>query len=196
MRSTFAPLLMLLGISCLASLSDRSISPVPVSGGTRAVGDLLPLAVGNYWSYRIVEGRRFSDSVTYGVVGTRKIPCGREVFLFDSRWLLGKDAAYLRDGALYGLEMGRASYSREMLVPAQAEPGRTWEADRGAHFTLVDGDDTVKVPAGTFVCSRIDVTRPRPEHLAQFTMWWAPGVGLVKVGGESLTMELLAYDVG
>lgn len=179
--------------------------------GSKAPADpnYYPTAVGTKWVYD-VNGRDLTWEVTAAetkagetlVTVTQKIADGeREQILKASVSAKG----------VYQLQMGpfqvdpvcelrfpvKAGNSRAVDIPSQ-EGGL-----RGSTGTVTVGDaEDVDVPAGKFRAVRVDVTvttvdgKPlaKPRRV---TRWYAPGVGLVKLTGETgVSRVLKAFTPG
>lgn len=87
------------------------------------------------------------------------------------------------------------------LLKLPAKEGDTWEADQPKGTVTVGKEEEVEVPGGRFKAVKVEVTRPGGRGQSpKTTLWYAPGVGLVKqviaTGGADRVTELKAFTPG
>lgn len=165
----------------------------PVAGPMRA-RDLVPLAVGNSWEYRVsADGPAASSSVTI-------VDKSADGYFIDNR---GNRLAPRTDGLFDG---------DRFLVQEPLEEGHTWIAvpkDQPSvveKYRIASVTSSTSVPAGTFEsCVEVEAEQTLQQGVMKMTWTFAPGVGLIKIQqrvtptGEAerttMTMELVRFHV-
>ena len=206
--------------ACLPSLtvSLRSLAPLAVvllagcdSGDPEADRlPLVPLAVGNTWTYRAIEFDRYgvpidtverdrssevvADTVVAGWTWYREAVVDEGTGDRGGEWwAVREDGLWSDPGDLDG-----AGYLR---LPYPAPPGATGAGRFGEAWTLASTDTTVTVPAGTFRCHHY---RYRSVYMVyDDDVFYAPGIGRVLsvrhdyFGGvyERVREELTSYGL-
>jgi hypothetical protein len=169
----------------------------PPSAGD-AASSLFPLAVGNVWAYAVMDQSGRPDA-EMKIQRTEEV-LGTECFVVenwaDTGKLLFLTAA---KGGIMRHKMGIRFYDPpKPLLRFPPVKGDEWdELNTDGVVTRMrnSGQEDVSVPFGKFRCWRIEVTigasgNERTLH----SMWFAPGVGLVKmVSGKQLHIELKSF---
>lgn len=165
----------------------------PTAGPVRA-RDLVPLAIGNSWEYRIsADGPAATSSV-------KIIDKNAEGYFIDDR---GNKLAPRSDGLFDG---------DRFLVQEPLEEGHSWVAvpkdqpNIVEKYRIASVSASTSVPAGTFEgCVEVEAEQTVQQGVMKMTWTFAPGVGLIKIsqrvtptGAEertTMTMELVKYQV-
>ncbi len=205
------------GVTVTCKIVDSDILPI-IAGGPPATR-LLPLVAGATWTYRFTSAlETTTQTVTvmapepidglmqfpvltekaHGVKVTgwvedrgQQVVRHRELSIDgdgdqfgDETWepgrpLFDESAAHLDPGSSY------TTHFTDTIV----DSGGTYQDCKSDKFELISADDTVTVPAGTFLATKLS----RTDNGS--TVWYARGVGRVKQTGLSTTYELLDYSI-
>jgi len=215
MRKGWMAASVLVLLSCGKSAPSLPQPTLPLNGPLH-----FPLAVGNSWSYasELVLGGNSPDRTTkvYTVAAT-PAPDGSAAFAIDleGRGLLNK-ITMVYAGSPQGVvtHLGYFGAAKTEFAPAFLElpeslaPGASWSwsgttSGRPLKIdSVLEGMESLTVPAGTFRCARI---RRTPSAGGTVTHWYAERVGLVKMevtrppGGlapaSHEVMQLASYKV-
>lgn len=170
----------------------------PSQGDGGSSGTLIPLSLGNWWTYRYtitIDDINLLDTLitntidTFLVLGT--------VTWFGSQG----DSAFIRNGSqgLYQLTMSGQDTTETLLFKYPSSPGESWTVVIGESWgrgELVERALTVNVPAGTFT----QVLHYRIRFGDDYTDFWIkPGVGTVKLSSPldlaAMTSQLVRYNI-
>ncbi len=180
-----------LTVACALGCATTAAGPAP--GPVRA-RDLVPLAVGNSWEYRVsADGPATTSAVTI-------VDKSADGYFIDN---LGNRLAPRSDGLFDG---------DRFLVQEPLEEGHTWIAvpkDQPSvveKYRIASVAASTNVPAGTFErCVEVEAEQTLQQGVMKMTWTFAPGVGLIKIQqritptGEvertTMTMELVKYQV-
>ena len=150
------------------------------NGGEQSA--LIPLEVGNSWTYEGIVGGVGNASGTISISDTRTVN-GTEYYEFSS-----SEVTYFVD------ERGDGMFVRDSFDPEEfllRYPDYTDSG--GVTYQVTVSKQSVEVEAGTFDAVKYDIDGPDPQVE---TATFAPGVGLVRFddsGGNDA--ELISYDV-
>ena len=180
---------------------EESDEPKIDIGGTPRIGNIImPLEVGNWWSYTI-----------YGLDSARNMlrPILIDTLMVSSDTTINQERWFFMGGlqGTSGLVMNRrdgfwfapAGAQPFLFAKYPAEVGDTFSSligDVPAHTTVEANGVEVKSPAGTYLCYKY-VQKVEPSN-AITNYYFAPGVGLVKMeimdraGQKPMAMNLLA----
>lgn len=154
----------------------------------------LPLAEGRRWTYQTRTTTRAAvvstttDGVATATCGARESVDGRDLWRLAWRDEDGHEVVAWMRGDAEGVEVARASQDRLPLLPARSEPGRL-EGVRVAvdrrTLTLAEvvvrGVERVTTPHGEHEALRVDALVQAPATRVRTSVWYARGVGAVKV---------------
>jgi len=171
------------------------------------VGQLMPLAVGNYWEYETTYLDVIKDTIRYEVTAEVQVHIGDSSytayaanFLFPSSGI--EPYYWLRRNGEQGLYvMGGVSntdtlYMNEIEYKFPSEEGETIQAPQVSfsrerlefyvsdtlHITLIDKDREIVTPAGTFECVVYKFTISHGEDVflkSDYFIYYSFEVGLV-----------------
>lgn len=176
---------------CLALAGCLIAAGVAVAGEE---GSLLPLAEGRRWTYDVVRTTqaavvRTSDrGAATATCGDAETVEGRTFHRVTWRDEEQRErSAWVRADAQQ-VELHRASDDRLPLLPARREPGRL-EGVRvrvgGSTLTMTElvvrGVERVRTPHGEHDAVRVDATVAAPAARVRTSVWYAAGVGAVKI---------------
>lgn len=180
-------LLPLLAVGCATTAAS------PAAGPVRA-RDLVPLAIGNSWEYRVsADGPAATSSV-------KIVDKNAEGYFIDN---LGNKLAPRSDGLFDG---------DRFLVQEPLEEGHSWLAvpkdqpNIVEKYRIASVSASTSVPAGTFEgCVEVEAEQTLQQGVMKMTWTFAPGVGLIKISQRvtptgatertTMTMELVKYQV-
>ncbi len=208
----------------------RGVGPVKESYATGALA-LVKVARPRPSAYPLVKGHKWTfktdyDDVTeivHEVVGTEKVG-GKECFVLEVRshnpeigaprvlrkeWLASGDEGVL----IFKQQRGRTEMAVEKPFFKVKDPLRKDDEWRGAatadvnapqYHSVVEGEEEVEVPAGTFKAWKLRVKSESGRHVAEGFEWFAPGTGLLKYemtfrsgnDGMTVTAELKKFERG
>ncbi len=158
-------------------------------GDGPAAAALVPLAVGNAWTYR-VEGS--DDGCVEGLHTMRVLReervAERPAFALSDYCGRAEEQLVAVQGSQL-LEYQNAAW-RTWLATPLAE-GRNWSETRDDHYTW-HKIGWVKVEAGLFA----DCWQRQPERDNAFSEIFCEGAGVVSVLGPNLRVELVSFQVG
>lgn len=153
--------------------------------------DSFPLADGHTWTYE-VEGEVDQPDVVKRVSGREKIG-DVECFVLEDKGYPGDlQKMFLRSlpGELRVEKLRREMESPFSWLKLPLEKGKQWSAtlrrpggDDGAELKFtVAGAEEVKVPAGTYQATRVDVVGSEDKKSArlELSFWLAPDIGEVR----------------
>ncbi len=151
------------------------------------LSNLVPyMKAGNSWTYVIV-----SDSLPYKTCSMWLTGATGDSYEMDTRYDDEEAPAayiYYTNGGLNHYFKGQSRASRQMYLKYEnVAVGDTWSSvsdNMINRFEVLSLTDTVVVPAGTFVCKRIE-NLSLPE-----TNWYSDQVGLIKRKNTWETLEL------
>lgn len=179
-------------------------------------GELMPLAVGNFWEYDFTYLGSIKDTLRYEVVKEIQVPWGDTSYTAYAFNLVpfppdAPEYYWLYRNGEAGLYMMGGIADTDTLVMNQiekwypAEEGQTWDVQQLAfsrdslkfyvsdtlQITLIDDDREIDTPAGTFNCFVYKFKIDFYEGPALFTTWdyfmyYRSGIGLV---AQISTME-------
>ncbi len=177
-------------------------------------GDLFPLKVNNWWSYKGVDENDKPFEIK-SVVESAK-PGKDGVIAYKVATGIRKESKfYSKEGfktLLKRLEIaGQPSASidfvpAKLVIDSKIRPGSLWqwtgertkpagETERWQVFPI----EKVKVPAGQFDCIRVGGLTIRGNVMVYQTRWYAANVGLVKavdvIGSKKSTQELARFHL-
>lgn len=190
-------LVLVLGMSfslmgCLGSDDDDDDNPAGPSGGD---GPLMPLAVGNSWTYELTYGTHPPMDVTMEIVsqGTRD---GRSAFAIaqETSWgsdtfyvaldTSGGDTVFVQNAYWAGPAVGDwyLGFVFDESLANGTEIYRE-EFSGGAHSALrvIDTAEAITVPAGSYTAFHVRSEYMTSTFEEAMEWWFVPGVGPVKV---------------
>lgn len=189
-----------------------SSAAIAADGG----GDLFPLKMKNWWTYKANDGNGKVVQIKYEVVSAKTASDGHTVFKVALRG--GKEAEaryYSKQGLKTLLERveSKAQPSltvdytpAKLIIDSNIRPGSIFQWT-GEHMVpageterwQVFPTEKIKVPAGEFKCVRIGGLTIRDQVMVYQTRWFAKNVGLVKSvdvkNSKKSTQELSAFHV-
>lgn len=164
----------------------------------------FPTTVGTKWVYQVTQYRRgkvllhgeTSEMITEA--GVERFVTARQVSVdrqFDrSEWVISETGVRTRTLPQLDREERdrwecKAPEPLFLILPSDITPGQSWITDtpnERREIHTVSGWETIRVPAGTYHALRLNYEQwplgrseePRP---ITGTMWYAPGVGRVKL---------------
>lgn len=156
--------------------------------------DYFPMAVGYWWTYRMVENKQ---EFTVKVIGKEKIG---DVMCYKLETIAGNGKVMFIE--YYSKPPGKVMWHREKFVMAKQtvdfKPLRTLILNplyKGAKWSwkgkgMMDVDieesakvtafEKVEVPAGKFGTAKIDIKVTQGGQEVPKTYWYAPNIGMVK----------------
>jgi len=156
--------------------------------------DYLPMAVGFWWKYRMVENKQ---EFTIKVTGKEKIG---DVMCYKVETVAGNGKVMMIE--YYSKPKGKVMWHREKYIMAKQtvdfDPVRTLILNplyKGAKWSwkgkgmmdveieesaTVTGFEKVKVPAGKFNAAKVDFKVKQGGQEMAKTYWYAPNIGMVK----------------
>lgn len=180
-------------VAPLATAGCATTAATPEKPAVRA-RDLVPLAIGNQWEYRVsADGGGATSAV-------KIVDKDAQGFFIDS---LGNKLAPRSDGLFDG---------DRFLVQEPLQEGHTWIAVPKGQPNVVEkyriaavGTST-NVPAGTFEgCVEVEAEQTVQQGKMKMTWTFAPGVGLIRISQRvtptgapertTMTMELLKFSL-
>ncbi len=163
---------------------------------------IMPLAIGNIWTYTFSAGEKMTGIYICEITGTEEVS-GVEAYKMEFDGTIYPAGYY----QLYTIENGEVFFwgdpdngfleEPDMIIKNPIEEDFTWTT-RGlgaeVEWEIVSLDEELTVPAGTFECIHAVGTGPsgsKTDH------WYAPGVGDVKilVRAMDLVIELEKYEL-
>ena len=154
-----------------------------------AYDDYFPLAVGNTWTYKVVnEGQNpltEGFEMQYSISGTQEVG-GRNTYIMS---LESSRAFYFSDSSgvyLAGWEFEPYEFigvePPELILRYPIHKGYTWQSpDQRYTYTILSVAESVSTPAGTFAnCVKVE-EQFNGDGIGPEIKYYAPGVGLVKV---------------
>lgn len=169
--------------------ATTAAAPAPSAVRAR---DLVPLAIGNQWDYRVsADGGGATSSV-------KIVDKDAQGFFIDS---LGNRLAPRTDGLFDG---------DRFLVQEPIEEGHQWIAvpkdqpNVVERYRIASVSASVRVPAGSFEgCVEVEAEQVVQQGVMKMTWTFAPGVGLIRISQRvaptgaaertTMTMELVKY---
>jgi hypothetical protein len=157
------------------------------NGGEQPV--LIPLEVGNSWTYEGIVGGVGNSSGTISISDTRTVN-GTEYYEFKS-----SEVTYFVDKREDGMFVRDNFDPEEFLLRYPVDDGEIYDYtdSGGVTYQVTVSKQSVEVEAGTFDAVKYDINGPDPQVE---TATFAPGVGLVRFddGGRN-DAELISYNV-
>ena len=193
MRHWLPAAFLLLAIAPALVAGCATTTVAPTTGAVRA-RDLVPLAVGNTWEYRVsADGGGTTSAVTI-------VDKSADGYFIDNR---GNKLAPRSDGLFDG---------DRFLVQEPVEEGHAWMAVPKDQPNVVEKyrissvSASASVPAGAFEgCVEVEAEQTVQQGVMKMTWTFAPGVGLIKISQRvapvgapertTMTMELVKYQV-
>ena len=204
--------LVALALFFATSASARK-APVPkAKEGPKPARNYYASAVGTKWVYEDGGKER-----TWEVTAVAKKKNGETVVIVTESGPNGPVAVekvVVSQKGLFKVETGRFTHAPVCLLELPAKAGNKWNFDvaqqdmgqqpglRGEKGTVTVGEvEEVKVPAGTFEALRVEVvlTEVNGQGLVrqvEYTRWYDPEIGLVKMTQGKWTRELKSYTPG
>ncbi|MCP4566974.1 MAG: Ig-like domain-containing protein [FCB group bacterium] len=168
--------------------------------------DLMPLAIGNQWVYRVDsrDSLYYNVEISYDTVLIKDSVLRDDEYWYyvdgggyfqnkdDGLWNIinGMEQLFLKHPAVVGDEYGFSPY-----------PQYSW---LGTRMTLISKDTLVEVPAGTFSCY-LYVCEVYDVYTMYDSYFYAPGIGMVKkihdpgamiyFGGKQVVKHLESYQI-
>lgn len=183
---------------------------------SNADGDLFPLKVNNWWTYKIIDENGKASEIKSVVESAKPGKDGVMTYkVTTGNHKEAKAKFYSKDGyktVLKRIEIaGQPSASidfvpAKLIIDSKIRPGSIWqwtgehtkpagETERWQVFSI----EKVKVPAGQFDCVRIGGLTIRGKVMVYQTRWYAANVGMVKsvdvIGSKKSTQELARYHL-
>jgi hypothetical protein len=164
-----------------------------------------PLKVGNQWIYKAANGQKVVIRVAKeDKIG--EVPCVKLESVTNGAVVKSEHLAAKKDG-IYRYAGDGADLDPPVLVlKLPPKKGESWKVDtklaghtvRGT-FHVVDDQAAVAVPAGKFKAVSVHTDDMRLDaDLLKTTLWFAPGVGLVKQDltykDKQVSLELEKYE--
>ena len=162
--------------------------------------DCFPLKVGHTWVYEVI-GRDEKEAVMT-VFKSEKIG-DVECFVLKNWAGTSKDISVAASAE--GIRLHKAHEVCDpprTLLKYPLKKGDVWDSgDKMFGVALKirnEGEEEIKVPAGTFMCWKIaTVAEEGEKSMTLATQWFAPGMGLVKMlSGKQLHIELKSFAKG
>ena len=145
--------------------------------------DIMPLAIGNRWTYEILRLDPLGDTVSLDsqstvIVGDTVIS-GQTWYQYETDVIQSSDLPDLRNASDGLLITGPDStYPPYLLAKYPATTGDTWTNANGDDTLWVRGTKvSVTVPAGTYECVQYAIHRLSGDSTINY---YAPGTGLVR----------------
>lgn len=183
------------------------------------VEEYFPLKPGSSWVYKDIttgpDGKDTEQENLYEITGVEEYQ-GKECIILNRLMrrmpMFASKDLYVVEGdkiLTYGSRDIREGKKEPVLMlkfPFKA--GAKWETDEDSikRIHTVTGEEEVKVPAGTFKAWKMEnkyVINKGIKQTSNVTVWYAKGVGVVKVNSEARTtdkklmnrMELVEYHI-
>jgi hypothetical protein len=172
--------------------ASATAAPVPKAAKKR--GYPLPLVPGTRWEYvsagnpdQVVETREITavEEKDGAVIATQKNSNLTQQYRADA------------DGVAVITSNGRAYKNPRVILKAGMKEGDSWDwdADGYTETRSVGRAEKVTTPAGEWTATPITYTRGQPGDA--ITVWYADGVGLVRVDYDGQPYQLLkAFTLG
>lgn len=174
---------------------------------TAPAEDYMPLKEGNSWTYSLPNG----TEVTMKVAGSEEVKgvkCARVEGEIAGQ---GKSASWFAADAdgirMYKFKGPQAEIEfgkPPLQIKLPFKQGDKWQARLPLEQPVDSemesaGKETIKVPAGTFECIRINTVVTMGNNKIVSSTWYADGVGQVQLtmsgGGQEITMQLTKTNV-
>ena len=143
----------------------------------------VPLAVGNYWKYKILMGAGAEKDNNYNITikGIDYLTSGLKVFKMDAVGVDPgqRDLFYWHQSDTSFIEFWNKNFEEgTILIKYPLSIGLLWET-QGSTFSVIS-KDTLTVEAGVFDdCWKIKMDSDLIKYF-----YWKEGLGLIKVHGE------------
>ncbi len=192
-------------------LAACSNSESPSNNGNHS-GVIMPLAIGNSWTYQVEPADSangvptFTDSITgfdtiNGIAWfvVQRSSSGSPFYYREASDGLHEALPFDTNGtfdnlcAKYPAQSGD-HYTDSMWVSYHLAGDTTWKVMPGSSTTTVDSaDEVISVPAGTFHALKYEYF----PHLNLLEQYFAPGVGMVQMGnlGGTVRYVLVHYSL-
>lgn len=177
-------------LSCVAFVIDGCSDSKPPTS-------LIPLAVGNQWTYFEISenGTSVDTSASFPVTMSFDAIEGYQYYVTDMNLAF----AYVPEGlSLAIVDRFEKSFDLEVLLksPAPASPYEyTSTRDPSSYFYIVTGKDEIKTPNSTFEATTYRILRG-DNHGFLFSISFSEGVGYVRlVNAFGTTWLLDSYDL-
>jgi len=164
--------------------------------------EYFPMKVGNFWRYKVSMTGTGPYWMDFRVTGREKV--GKlhpfRVEIFDTRSRIKTVEFYapskegIRMAGTVDQETGKTVPAREpgLYLPIAAKAGTSWVSEKGddpekpIETKKIIGIEPVAVPAGNFRALRVSgEKRLGTDSRLKFNIWYAPGVGVVKMTIET-----------
>jgi ribosomal protein L40E len=169
--------------------------------------DYYPLKEGNSWTYSLPAGGEMTIKVT-GFEEVKGVKCARVEGEAAGQ---GKSSSWLAadvDGVrMYKLKtpQGEVEFGKPPLqIKLPFKQGDKWQARLPLQQPIDSemesaGRETIKVPAGTFDCIRINTVVTVGDNKVTSSTWYADGVGQVQMtmaaAGQEMTIKLIKTNI-
>lgn len=165
---------------------------------TAADAELFPLSPGNSWTYRDLEGKLETLSITQ-VIEEKNVPLIKASYdgIRPFYYVLTTQGIFRLQPAA-GTDPGDHRGDLTLLLQWPLDPGQTWQSpwtDPPLSFTVLDRGH-VKVAAGNFRDGIKIGYRPVSSPIYQGYIWFEPGVGLLAHQESAYRTELVSYSLG
>lgn len=161
---------------------------------------LYPVTVGSFWRYETVQ-RNGQEPERPGaeqrIAITRELDGNQGSKVLLERWYGAfQPPTTLVETTPQGVTLSRYSKPEEgsitilqyPLVKGKSWTGRVWPRKAAETITYV-GTESIEVPAGRFVASRLEhAIRYASGHTDTLCYWYAPGVGMVQAS-ETMSLD-------
>lgn len=192
-------------------LAALVVAPALTAQDEPALGNpYYPLQVGNKWTYKaggqkvVIEVMK-KESLTRPNDKMKKYP-GFTLKITSGDKSMTEQVAILNDGVKRFQAAGKVIEPPLLFFKLPLNKGEDWKVESTSDGTLLKGtfragEDTVKVPAGSFQAMTVSSTDFQiGGQTMELQYWFAPQVGLVKqtvkTGSLDTTLELLSFEQG
>ncbi len=191
MRSLILIIVFLLSTLSFFGCKDHDTNPL-------VIADVIyPLTIGNTWIFKVLSYDTLGNQ--YELMPSQILITGDTV-IQGQQCYLGYETYFNRSDGLYCFT-GDSGSPFALLYKYPAKVGDSY-SEGNRTITVVSVNDTITVPAGTFVCYHYEVLAPYADTEERYL---APKIGLVMVesyhplsGGrkyKAFSQELTSYTV-
>lgn len=172
-----------------------SVSVFPAAGQEINVIDHFPLKDGLTWKYNsdlgeVVSWVKFTGKKCIIISQSPHLDLEQHLVLTEKSILLSEGRSNI-----YFFKTKRTYHPPLLRLPIPLQTGQSWSwegteiVDGESLHTrvkgIVEGEETIRVPAGEFTCLKVKVTTVSSDGTtSSSTQWLAPGVGIVKADIE------------
>jgi hypothetical protein len=179
----------------LASGCKNESNPVSHHTTTQQQKQLLPLRVGNQWSYILTT---YDTSGNVQSADTNIVQIVRDTMIQNERWYLVGNSSSApeiitnRANGLWYLRVGMRWWQAVLYAKYPASVNDSWSGPDSAVVTVTSTNTAVTVPRGTYVCLRYSYFDPHIQAVNQIKNI-CPGYGIIEDEFYTQTLSGRSY---